>query len=420
MERRRPREHFTRVLRRICERLGASAVAEIKWTDRFFKEDNRSVVSIRALWVVGSYARGAVHCGDLDLVIEATTSELKGRRSVLPPTTAICRCFFKSPPDVRVYVGTPHENTSGLAFDSARLLWSSEQPDWRAAIEAILPDSSAGRFPRLTDAIPLRMEQLDTDIDKTSRLVELERARVVQWRFVPFTDVVPAKPAGDTEIDFCRHVASFCGKQTQRLLPYLLGAFQSGPDWPGHKWRARGLEKTEFRNGGHDVLVGKPPVPLSRLETLSTCELALIPHLTQRGPNGIWFIGRGDEHPLVQRANNIRLFCLVEEDGQPVEVLCTGLTGHEGVVFDVFFTESAAAERARSDEIEFEMVTKVRAVTGRDLLALLSLADALYLESGEIALTHEGRLLLETDKIMDAMDVLDSLTSLSAAGSTQQ
>ena len=419
MERRRPRDHFTRVLSRICERLDASSESEIKWTDRFFKEENRSVVSIRALWVVGSYARGALHCGDLDLVIEATTSEFEGRRSVLPPLRAICRGFFKSPPDVRVYVGTLHENTSGLAFDSARLLWSSEQPDWRAAIEAILPDPSAGRFPRPTDAIPLRMEQLDTDIDKISRLVELEHARVVQWRFVPFTEVVPAEPAGDTEVDFCRLVTSLCGKQTQRLLPYLLGAFRSESDWPEHKWRRRGLEKTEFRNGGRDVLVGQPPVLVARLETLATCELALIPHLTQRGPNGIWFIGRGDEHPLVRRANDIRLFCLVEEDGQPVEVLCSGMTGHEGVVFDVFFSESAAAERARSDEIEFEMVTKVRVVTGRDLLALLSLADALYLESGEIALTHEGRLVLETDKTPNAIDVLDSLASLAATGSPQ-
>ena len=170
MEPRRPRDHFTRVLSRICERLDASSVSEIKWTDRFFKEENRSVVSIRALWVVGSYARGALHCGDLDLVIEATTPEFEGRRGVLPPTRAICRSFFKSTPDVRVYVGTPDENTSGLAFDSARLLWSSEQPDWRAAIEAILPDPSAGRFPRPTDAIPLRMEQLDTN-----RLLALKR-----------------------------------------------------------------------------------------------------------------------------------------------------------------------------------------------------------------------------------------------------
>ncbi len=88
MERRLPRDHFTRVLARICGRLDNSYASQVRWTDSFFKEVHHSIVSARALWVVGSYARGALDCGDLDLVMEAI-SQSDGRLTGLPPTSAI-------------------------------------------------------------------------------------------------------------------------------------------------------------------------------------------------------------------------------------------------------------------------------------------------------------------------------------------
>jgi hypothetical protein len=414
MERRLPRDHFTRVLARICGRLDNSYASQVRWTDSFFKEVHHSIVSVRALWVVGSYARGALDCGDLDLVMEAI-SQSDGRRTGLPPTSAICRTLFKSPPGVRVYIGTPDKNTSGVAFDEARLIWSCERADWRTAIDAIRPDPGAKRFPRPTDAIPFRMEQLDTDIETISELINLQRAQVVQWQFSPCTDIASPEPMHADEIDISWLASQFCGKQTQRLLPHLLGAFRRDSIWPKGRWLRRGLGKTELRNGGCDILVGRPPVPISRLDTLPTSEIALFPHLTQRGPNGIWFLGRGRKHPLIKRANDIRVFCLVGDDGQPVGIDCVGSTGHEGTAFDLFSSETAAADQARDDEREFEMATNIRGISGRDLLALLSIADALYLDDTDIPLTFAGQLLLETDEFMDAVTTLDTLESFKAA-----
>jgi hypothetical protein len=253
------------------------------------------------------------------------------------------------------------------------------------------------------------MEQLDTDIDTISELLDLQRMRVIQWHFVPCTITTSAEPTRTDEIDIYWLASQFCGKQTQRLLPHLREAFRRDSVWPKTKWLRRGLDKTEFRNGGCNILVGRPPISVSRLEKLPTSEIALFPHLTERGPNGIWFLGRGDEHPLVKRANDIRLFCLTGEDKQPIEISCIESSGHEGTMSDLFSSESAAADQAREDEREFETATNVRMVSGKDLLALLSVTDALWLDSKDIPLTFAGQLLLETQEVMDAVEVLETL-----------
>ena len=414
MERRRPRDRFTRILKRLCQRLDEASDAQVRWTESIFKKVRQDIVTVHALWVVGSYARGALDCGDLDLILDVT-SQSDGPRAWLPPTSAICRTIFRSPADVRVYIGTPEKNTSGLAFDDARLVWSSEGTDWAAAIVAIRPDPSASRFYRPTDAIPFRMEQLDTDIDTISELLELERTQLLQWEFVPYTDAALEEPRSEDENDVVWLASEFCGKRTQRLIPHLLRTFRRNTIWPKGKWLRKRADKTAFRNGGCDILVGRPPIPYFRLDELPTSEIALFPHLTQRGPNGVWLLGRGDEHPLVKRAMGIRLFCLVSEDGCPVDVRCIGTNGTEGTTFDLFSSESAAAQQAREDEQQFGVPTNIRRVSGKDLLTLLSLADALYLGESEIPLTTAGRLLLEADEIMDSTTVLDMLASYQTA-----
>src|SRR5690606_34847941 len=81
-ERRQPRARFTRALRRICERLDAQDTHEVTWTERMFPgEMLRGVMRAETLWVVGSYARGAPLCGDLDLVLKLVCVE--GERAPL-------------------------------------------------------------------------------------------------------------------------------------------------------------------------------------------------------------------------------------------------------------------------------------------------------------------------------------------------
>jgi hypothetical protein len=409
MERRRPREHFTRVLSRICERLDSQSVSEIKWTDRFFKEVHLSTVSVHTLWVVGSYARGALECGDLDLVLQVSAKSER-RRDGMPPTSAINRTFLNSPADVCVYVGAPAENSSEIEFDDLRLIWSAGKSDWRSAIASIRPDPNATRFARPADAIPFRREQLYAFSDTISELMELEESRVLKWQFVPFTEHHLPATQSDDELEFVRLSGSLCGKETQRLIPHLLETFRQRLTWPRGRWLSPGREKTEFRNGGCDVFVGRPHIPFARLHDLATTEIALSPHLTKRGPNGIWIIGRGVEHELVKRASQITLFGHVDSDGQPIEIQCVNSGGYEAASFDLFSTESDAEQQAREDEEEFEMKVGVRSVSGEDLLALLARADVIYCDDTEVPFTDAGRRFLEVaEPVPDAMSALELL-----------
>ena len=68
-EARMSREQATKALERICSRLDACATVEL---DKPVLQglDAPGLTTATRLWVVGSYARGALTCGDLDLVIE--------------------------------------------------------------------------------------------------------------------------------------------------------------------------------------------------------------------------------------------------------------------------------------------------------------------------------------------------------------
>ena len=66
LEKRFPRDVFTKKLRRICERLDECATRTISFKHFFFRHRLLTAeVTVKSLWVAGSYARGAAECGDL-------------------------------------------------------------------------------------------------------------------------------------------------------------------------------------------------------------------------------------------------------------------------------------------------------------------------------------------------------------------
>ena len=90
-ENRQPREKFTALLMRMCERLDACASFEIHNNDKYLRwaieakeldaASAREQVLITRMWVVGSYARGMLTCGDLDVLLETRTADGKIPRS---------------------------------------------------------------------------------------------------------------------------------------------------------------------------------------------------------------------------------------------------------------------------------------------------------------------------------------------------
>jgi hypothetical protein len=152
-----------------------------------------------SLWVVGSFARGASNCGDLDLVLNYKVvegSDPNGRRAG--------QALFKSLPDVRVYGGTPTENESGVAFSEAVLVWQGQEFDWKGVIASIPKGAGTERFSRSTDRIPFRTEQLAVDLEKLSEIAEMEAQGRIQWTFTPISELVAATPDGDEELNLER------------------------------------------------------------------------------------------------------------------------------------------------------------------------------------------------------------------------
>ena len=142
LEVRTPRAAFTRRLARLCERVDEASEVDVNFNPFFSgRGDQRTRrVKLQRLWAVGSYARGAPTCGDLDLVFEFTTSG----GPPFPSDRDTRRALFGAPPDIRFYAGTPERNSSLVRMDGARLVWSGPGCDWRKALASIPEDATAG------------------------------------------------------------------------------------------------------------------------------------------------------------------------------------------------------------------------------------------------------------------------------------
>jgi len=126
-ERTRTRSSLTLALQRIAARIASQQVYEVEWSDRLFGAQS-SRIRVEGLWVAGSYARGALDCGDLDVIAKVVSEQ-----GILPWGATISRILVGRAPDVRLYSGTPEKNSSGVSFPEARLVWSPAEPNWQSS-----------------------------------------------------------------------------------------------------------------------------------------------------------------------------------------------------------------------------------------------------------------------------------------------
>lgn len=89
-ERRRTRASFEQTLKRIASSINAQPVRESKWKHNFLPGKQLSLLRVKSLWVAGSFARGASHCGDLDLI-----ADIVAEKGTVPLLATIRRVFFK-------------------------------------------------------------------------------------------------------------------------------------------------------------------------------------------------------------------------------------------------------------------------------------------------------------------------------------
>ncbi len=383
-ERRRTRASLTRALARIAARIAASPAQPVEWENRRVGSRDRATVTATRLWVAGSYARGAAECGDLDLIVEVVAD------GHAPPARTIANRLFGRAQDTVLYLGTPEHNSAIVAFPEARLVWSREAPDWRANLGGIGSDPAAGRFERPLDALPLRPDQLAADLETLERVLAGTRDGSLRSRFVAAAELREdaALLAG------MRVRAERYGARTAEVLrlalPYL--AERAGAD----SVRVEEQGTLRFQVGGTLLAAGAPPVLLPRLETPFHDALALMPHLSRRGPNGLWLLERGPEHPVEKRFAERAAFH-VTLDGAPLVVHDESHSRtHAAAEIALFTSEEDARERAE-DEAERTGEPDGIAVAhaaGTALLGLLAGCDLVSVDGDTRALSKRGELAL--------------------------
>ncbi|WP_335944478.1 hypothetical protein [Pseudomonas sp. G166] len=408
-EKRYPRESFTKKLIRMCQRLDECSVRIITHKDIYGEFTGE--ITITSMWVVGSYARGAITCGDLDMVIGVQT------KGALPSTRVWARSFFGAPSLVRYYPGDPTENASGVPFSEAVLIWSGIGCDWKAAMASIKPDPNAGRASRETDAIPLRDEQLRTYNDEYHAAVDMQRDGLWEWEFVEIRKQVliptPSEAAAEDEKYFAR-CAPLMGRKSRELIPAIIKLMRERE--PFGSWSSANSHRSEFRCGGSHLHLGRPALPIRFFDyTPWAHQLILVPHISARGPNGAWIIRRGPEHPDRKALEGKHAYYLMTS-GQPDTITYFGPSIYwPPTGIELLGSRDEAQELAAefTDEDDFE-APEIGRAEGMDLLSLFGLVDIVEVSGEQLALTYPGSSYLETD-----IATLDELIALLPSSCTQ-
>lgn len=392
------------MLHRICGRLDERPATEVQWVERFlWIKRHCHMTEVLRVWAFGSYARGASDCGDLDLVVEIASE-------AQPPAPAVYRIFFGSARDVRIYLGTPPKNGSGIEITDPVLLWNGRDYDWRAAIGGIKEDSTATRFWRPVDRLPFRLEQLATDVEGLEQIVEAEKDGLIKWAISPLPDLIDDDELGDSGAHFMRQ-AQYVGTKTRRMARHILAYMRPRERWFGARahW-----DRSDITWGGCRILIGTPYVPLHWLDRLDVFELVIAPHIGRRGPNGIWSIARSDNHPIVRRLMDVEFFSHGWGDDFEPLIIVQELDSDDEIYLVELFRNEAAAVKAAKDNYDDDF-PNVQRVSGDNLLALLATADVIQIDDRVFARSHQGKKVYELDRVTPSDELMDIITGLTAS-----
>lgn len=391
LEMRQPREFFTGTLRRVCSRLDGAGAQQLEYQHSYLNTRETSTVEVCSLWVVGSYARGASTCGDLDLVLAIKASE-----GTSPKRGTVTKAFIGIHAGVRVYIGDPTENTSGISFGEAVLIWQPGM-DWDATLRSIPLQADAGRYERLADRVPLRSEQHGLDLDLVNELVKQHELGVLAWRFIPLSEL-PHKFTPQADQQLARFLwYSQQGSNKSKLAPIVFAQAQQitmerhiGGSWYFPSSRA---QAGQILIGGVRIHAESFWLTPWTLDQLDCTTVAFIPTLSTRGPNGFWIVERGANHRLVKTFEDVCVWTLVTSSGYPslitLETYKDGVCVAEAQACDIFDSEDAAREYAREsfeemgDEATEADRLMPRRLCGREVLELLACVDVVTTNAGE-------------------------------------
>ena len=270
-------------------------------------EHGETPTRVYELYVFGSYRRGAVECGDLDLilVVEPPTDELREQFGVNPCdhntwgriNAAVRRSLIRRGEKVHLlichavslFVG----EGASIKPSDVLLLWADGDRRWRKKLAEITPDPTAGRFPR----------NHFVDLNRTSS--SLDAMKKVQWLLEHKRLTLIREPMGDREPrlspafeDLFRRLRTLerSGRKTLEVLPYALAWLEREGHQPEHLLWMRCTEICS-RNGSHRIHIGR--ISLERMmywlfdSIRPTGEVCLIPHIRRNQPKELLVFQRG-------------------------------------------------------------------------------------------------------------------------------
>ena len=308
---RQPRGFFEKKLRKILQRISKNEWVDLRWSNNFFPGGPfTGRAKATTVWVVGSFARGAEFCGDLDIVIQAETVF----DSFAAPNKTVCNALAGAHPYARAYLGTPEKNDSYASFDDAVLLWSEDRPDWETALAGIQINPNEGRQEREWDALPLRMEQVR--ISDPDELLEQKKAGIIDWQWIDW-EVLARMPVVEENIPRRRleHIKAQRSSKFGECLDALARLLSQ--DVPVWAWECYSAKDGVLPTGGYAVAISaQPSLYATYLNSISFHSLLIMPYKSKRGPNGVWLIKRGPNHPLSLMFNRITAYAKADVNGE--------------------------------------------------------------------------------------------------------
>lgn len=269
-------------------------------------------VRVKELYVFGSYSRGAVEPGDLDLIVvydstdrrwadeQVRLMEEQGRNTLeiigtLPSKfQAAVRGAIRSQGEpIQVLVTPKVEDVIGegsrIKPDDIILLWSDRDSSWQAKLAKIKTDESATRAPR-NHLVPLtRLGDTVGTMEAVVEMIELERLRFFR---LPVESINLTLNANNQHWLDVWTACKLMGSKSMEILPYAMWWLQQ------HRQVCKAPDRTEMysKSRTHRVKVGKPSLRQMVSLFIRKPKLkrqCLIPHFKMKQPNELLVFERG-------------------------------------------------------------------------------------------------------------------------------
>ncbi|MGC4004055.1 MAG: hypothetical protein QM811_13420 [Pirellulales bacterium] len=287
-------------------------------------ESSKLPIDVRELYVFGSYSRGAIEPGDLDLIIVHGP----GRQEI---DKQVEKALQKSHPDIldRVQVAAQKQNAARMRLfrkpgeavqiifvesiaevtgkgsrikpTDPILIWSNHDRRWREKLASIVPDAHAGRAERNH---LVELKRLNDRVSVMERVVEMVDQEMLTLTRIPI-DTITLK-LGPYHRRFLEHWTVNCkvmGRKSLETLAYVMWWFEQNRD------QCMVPDRTEVWNLKFTLRceVGKPSLGwmLGRFAAHPKLKRqCLIPHFKRNDPNELLVFERGprwDERDSTKR-----------------------------------------------------------------------------------------------------------------------